>query len=102
MIFFFTLLSYRDGIQADVSLRGGTDSIISGKTEMQHHFCRGQLREHEGCSGVSETAADPDAADKGFTQGLALQHHDILMQGEVGLTAHYITNILKVQFNVFM
>ena len=30
--FFFTLLSYRDGIQADVGLRGGSDSIISGET----------------------------------------------------------------------
>lgn len=73
---------------------------------MQHHFCGGQLREHEARPGVSETPADPDTADKGFTQGFSVQHHDILRQGEVGLTAHYITNILKdnlkVQFNVFV
>ncbi|KAM8752004.1 uncharacterized protein C11orf16 homolog isoform 2-T2 [Acanthopagrus schlegelii] len=62
---------------------------------MQHHFCGGQLREHEARPGVSETPADPDTADKGFTQGLSVQHHDILRPGEVGLTAHYITNILK-------
>lgn len=60
---------------------------------MQHHFCRGQLGQYGSCSGVSEAPADPDPADKGFIQGLSLQHRGFLRQGEVGLRAHYDTNI---------
>lgn len=69
---FLTLLHYSDDLQADGGLRGSTDSTVSRQTKVQHHFCRGQLREHESCSGISETPADPDAADEGLIKGLSL------------------------------
>lgn len=74
--------NFRSTLQDDVR---PDDSADSGRTRLQHHFCRGQLRKHEGCSGANETAAGPGAAGDSLHQGLHVQHHDPLPHGEVGI-----------------
>lgn len=78
-------LQPQDDVLADVGLQGCTRSPASGQTMLQRYLCCGQLRDHESCSGVSETPADPDPADKSFSEGLTLQHHDVFWPGELGV-----------------
>lgn len=61
---------------------GHADAAASGRQGAWRHVCGGQFRECKNCSGVSEAAADPNAAEKGCVQGLPLQHRDVLRPRE--------------------